>query len=189
MSSNGSDIECTAESFEDTHPDTTDFEDAHQDTNDYDSDWSSIARFQDEELKRPEPFAGLTNMEPCAPISTQHMIHDKKEKRKGKKTFGLPLDRPAFETFIDHGTTLDSEGYPLFPNGSTVFVKQPGQILANWCTFGFSSTTSGGGIKQGSDWRTVRFTCLGVTKCNSRDCDYLGAPPTSNSKRSDWEKR
>ncbi|EGG11649.1 uncharacterized protein MELLADRAFT_90988 [Melampsora larici-populina 98AG31] len=106
--------------------------------------------------------------------------------KKGKKTFGLPLDRPSFQTFIDHGTTLDRQGYPLFPNGSTVFVKQPKQECANWLTVGFVSTTSGGGTSKRPDWRTVRFTCLGVVVCNNPDCDNLGAPPTGKGKIDAW---
>ncbi|EGF98028.1 uncharacterized protein MELLADRAFT_96237 [Melampsora larici-populina 98AG31] len=104
-------------------------------------------------------------------------------KKKGKKTFGLPLDRASFETFIDHNTTLDDEGYPKLPNGKTVFVRHPGQTLTNWGTFAFTYKTSGGGFQEKRpDWRTVRFACLGVVICSNAECDYLGSPPTARGK-------
>ncbi|EGG12431.1 uncharacterized protein MELLADRAFT_89010 [Melampsora larici-populina 98AG31] len=112
-------------------------------------------------------------------------VEDKTKKvaKKGKKTFGLPLDHPSFETFIDHSTTLDDKGYPLLPNGKTVFVRHPGQKFTNWGTFGFTYKTSGGGVqKKRPEWRTVRFNCLGVVICCKEDCDYLGSPPTAPGK-------
>lgn len=103
--------------------------------------------------------------------------------KKGKKTFALPLDRPSFETFIDHNTTLDDEGYPKLPNGQTVFIRHPGQKIQNWGTFSFTYITSGGGKqKSRPDWRTVRFHCLGVLVCDDTNCDYLGSPPTATGK-------
>ncbi|EGG05025.1 uncharacterized protein MELLADRAFT_88379 [Melampsora larici-populina 98AG31] len=171
-----------------------------KDDDGYDSKWSAIAREQDLELRKGQSLSEnhKDEDEPTGPSSqtsknsnsnSNSSSQRKKHGKKGKKTFGLPFDRPGFQTFIDHGTTLDAEGYPLLPNGSTVFVKQPNRTYTNWCSFGFSSTTSGGGKKEGFDWRTVRFTCLGVTMCNNRDCDFLGAPPTSNSKRAEWETK
>ncbi|EGG11894.1 uncharacterized protein MELLADRAFT_88994 [Melampsora larici-populina 98AG31] len=110
-----------------------------------------------------------------------------KPKKPGKKTFGLPLDRTSFKTFIDENNTLDNQGYPLFPNGNTVFVKQPGQAkIVNWGTFGFAYTSSGGKSKGPADWRTVRYTCLGVIVCESLHCEYLGSPATASAKRSEW---
>ncbi|EGG07708.1 uncharacterized protein MELLADRAFT_85557 [Melampsora larici-populina 98AG31] len=87
-----------------------------------------------------------------------------KPDHKAKKTFSLPLDRPSFKTFIDDNNILDDEGYPLFPNGNTVFVRQTAEPkVTNWGTFGFAYTSSGGGRSKGPpDWRTVRYTCLGV---------------------------
>ncbi|EGF99769.1 uncharacterized protein MELLADRAFT_94049 [Melampsora larici-populina 98AG31] len=106
---------------------------------------------------------------------------------KVKKTFRLPLDRPSFETFIDDNTTLDDEGYPLFPNGNTVFLRLSAeQKFTNWGTFGFTYTSSGGKSKGPGDWRTVRYSCLGVIVCKSLGCDYLGSPPTAAPKRAEW---
>ncbi|EGG04179.1 uncharacterized protein MELLADRAFT_89606 [Melampsora larici-populina 98AG31] len=106
---------------------------------------------------------------------------------KVKKTFRLPLDRPSFETFIDDNTTLDDEGYPLFPNGNTVCLRLSAkQKFTNWGTFGFTYTSSGGKSKGPGDWRTVRYSCLGVIVCKSLGCDYLGSPPTAAPKRAEW---
>ncbi|EGG09899.1 uncharacterized protein MELLADRAFT_95318 [Melampsora larici-populina 98AG31] len=106
---------------------------------------------------------------------------------KVKKTFRLPLDRPSFETFIDENTTLDDEGYPLFPNGNTVFLRLSAeQKFTNWGTFGFTYTSSGGKSKGPGDWRTVRYSCLGVIVCKSLGCNYLGSPPTAAPKREEW---
>ena len=52
--------------------------------------------------------------------------------KNGKNPFALPLNRSSFETFIDHNTTLDNEGYPKLPNGKTVFIRPPGQTIKNW---------------------------------------------------------
>lgn len=107
-----------------------------------------------------------------------------------KKTFGLPLDRASFTTFIHEEAFADDEGYPLLPNGNTVYVRQEGQKNpTNWGTFGFAYTTSGGGIKEGSDWRTVRFSCLGVIVCLSLQCDYLGSPHTSSARMAEWHSK
>ncbi|KAH9809415.1 hypothetical protein DFH28DRAFT_1225509 [Melampsora americana] len=111
----------------------------------------------------------------------------RKEGNKSKKIFSLPLDRASFETFIDDNTILDDDGYPLFPNGNTVFVKQPGHPkIANWGSFGFAYTSSGGKSKGPVDWRTVRYSCLGVLVCENLVCDYLGSPPTAGQKRIEW---
>ncbi|KAH9820495.1 hypothetical protein DFH28DRAFT_1120803 [Melampsora americana] len=81
-------------------------------------------------------------------------LSSKRTGMKGKKTFGLPSDRLSFTTIIDDNTTVDDKGYPLLPNGHTVYVKDKGlKKPANWGTFAFAYTTSGGGIK--GDWRTT----------------------------------
>lgn len=117
-------------------------------------------RFVHEEDKEEHLFASVLtsrsqsnkthSSETTLPSAKRHGV-------KGKKTFGLPLDRASFKTFIDNNTTLDDEGYPLLPNGNTVYVRKPGQAkVTNWGTFGFAYTTSGGGTSRGpADWRTV----------------------------------
>lgn len=124
-----------------------------------------------------------------SPTSPPSKSKPKKQGVKGKKTFGLPLDRASFETFIDDDTTVDEQGYPILPNRNTVYVRQPGQPkLTNWGTFAFTYTTSSGGTKNNTaTWRTVRFQCLGVIVCTNSDCDYLGSPPTAKDKRLEFQ--
>ncbi|EGG12138.1 uncharacterized protein MELLADRAFT_89393 [Melampsora larici-populina 98AG31] len=80
-----------------------------------------------------------------------------------KKTFALPLDRQSFQTSIHEEATVDDKGYPLLPNGDTVYVKQEDQDApTNWGTFAFAYTTSGDGKdkakrkKRPTDWQTKR---------------------------------
>lgn len=110
---------------------------------------------------------------------------------KGPKTFALPADRASFQTMIGDGTALDDEGYPLLPNGITTFVVCKDQRKpANWGSFGFTYTTSGGGTQNGTaTWRTVRYSCLGVIVCDSLACDYRGSPFTSRARQAGWEAR
>lgn len=151
-------------------------------------------RFVHEEDKEEHLFASVLtsrsqsnkthSSETTLPSAKRHGV-------KGKKTFGLPLDRASFKTFIDNNTTLDDKGYPLLPNGNTVYVRKPGQAkVTNWGTFGFAYTTSGGGTSRGpADWRTVWFSCLGVIVCKDIACDYLGSPPTAGTRRAEWLSR
>jgi hypothetical protein len=86
---------------------------------------------------------------------------------KIKKVFFLPSGNKV--TFIDHGTTLDSEGYPLLPNGNTVFVKPPDMDITNWGEVGFTKKV---GVEYRSNglWKLRRINCLGVLHCNRPGC-------------------
>jgi hypothetical protein len=53
-----------------------------------------------------------------------------------KNIFFLPTTNE--KTFIDHGCTLNAEGYPLLPNGNTVCVKPAGVAIKNFGEVGFS---------------------------------------------------
>jgi hypothetical protein len=44
------------------------------------------------------------------------------------------------EMFIDHDCTLDNEGYPLYPNLNTVFVKTADMEVTNFGEVGFPKT-------------------------------------------------
>ncbi|KAH9807655.1 hypothetical protein DFH28DRAFT_1138495 [Melampsora americana] len=138
-----------------------------------------------------EPFESKANQKPS---QNSNVTSDSKSPtevvRLTKKTFSLPIDRASYTTFTKEEATLDDEGYPILPNGNTVFVRQEGQKSpTNWGTFSFAYTTSGGGIKEGCNWRTVRFTCLGVIVCKSLQCNYLGSPHTSSARRKEWQSR
>ncbi|KAI7961516.1 hypothetical protein MJO28_002005 [Puccinia striiformis f. sp. tritici] len=59
-------------------------------------------------------------------------------RRKNPKEWAIPEIDGDHATFIDHGTELDKEGYPLYPNGKTSFVRLPGQHFANFGKVGYS---------------------------------------------------
>lgn len=112
---------------------------------------------------------------------------DEVESKAIKKIFRLPVDQSSFETFIDHGTTLDTEGYPLFPDRGTVYVKMPKQTITNWGTVGYSYSKSGAHGRDEGDWKTFRINCLGVIRCKNPECDYLGSTFTARGKMDEWE--
>lgn len=115
----------------------------------------------------------------------EELVKAKKIGVKGPKTFAVPVERGSYQTFIDHDSELDPEGYPFLPNGLTTFVREPGQVYKNWGTFAFTYKTTGGGLKEGCDWRLVRFHCLGVILCEG-ECGYRGSPPTGKKKIPEW---
>ncbi|EGG07589.1 uncharacterized protein MELLADRAFT_85422 [Melampsora larici-populina 98AG31] len=169
----------------------SDFEEQEDDTyQPYQDGYEDKVADSEEEQDLPLPKAASQNSKSTTQSNGSSTINlsnkSNKPGKKGKKTFSLPQDRASFTTFIDDDTTVDDKGYPLLPNGNTVFVRQPDQKLVNWGTFQFTYTTSGGGTGKGSDWRTIRFTCLGVFICNDLDCRYRGSPPTSTNKRLEW---
>ena len=86
-----------------------------------------------------------------------------------------------FLTFIDHDCTLDAQGYPLYPNGQTVFVKLPTDDIKNFATVGFAKHTCSETSKAG-DWKVTRVYCLGVLLCDQEACKWAGSPPTSRKK-------
>jgi hypothetical protein len=78
--------------------------------------------------------------------------------------------------FIDHRCILDKQGYPIYPNGNTVFVWKPGDTVTNFGTIGFSTTSSRN--KQGinNTWKVLQYFCLGALVCNNPSCQWA-APP------------
>ncbi|OAV87839.1 hypothetical protein PTTG_29266 [Puccinia triticina 1-1 BBBD Race 1] len=89
------------------------------------------------------------------------------------------MDR-EFTTYINHGCVLDRQGYPLYPNGSTTFVRCPGDEYHNFGAVGFSKESSNG--SNSDEWKTIRIYCLGVFWCDQEGCDYIGPPPTGVGK-------
>lgn len=84
---------------------------------------------------------------------------------------------------IGENSQLDSQGYPLYPNGNTVWIKHPGvKAPLNFGKVGFSYTSKVRWLKK----RRVKSTtlkCLGVLMCANHDlCDYRGPPPTGKRK-------
>ncbi|EFP75099.2 uncharacterized protein PGTG_01692 [Puccinia graminis f. sp. tritici CRL 75-36-700-3] len=103
--------------------------------------------------------------------------------QQNPKTFFLPTMNE--ETFIDHGCTLDAQGYPICPNGNTVFVKLPGQTITNFGNVGFSKRT-GSEYRSKGTWKLKRIYCLGVLACDLPDCQWAGAPPTGRVDMREW---
>ncbi|OAW00057.1 hypothetical protein PTTG_25154 [Puccinia triticina 1-1 BBBD Race 1] len=89
------------------------------------------------------------------------------------------MDR-EFTTYIDHGCVLDRQGYPLYPNGSTTFVRCPGNEYHNFGAVGFSKKSSNG--TNSDKWKNIRICCLGVFRCDQEGCEYSGPPPTGVGK-------
>ncbi|EGG02975.1 uncharacterized protein MELLADRAFT_90616 [Melampsora larici-populina 98AG31] len=110
----------------------------------------------------------------------------KKKRNRPKKTgkkFKTPIPSSGeLKTFIDHGTTCNSEGYPIYPNGDTVFVREPLDDITNFGHIAYPHTQKNHGSKDSSAWKTTWYTCLGVLHCDDDFCDYAAPPPTGEGK-------
>ncbi|OAV86364.1 hypothetical protein PTTG_01149, partial [Puccinia triticina 1-1 BBBD Race 1] len=73
---------------------------------------------------------------------------------KDKEWF-LPELEDKFETYIDHGCTLDKQGYPIYPKGRTTFLRLPGEQITNFGTVGFSKTCSVN-YRRNRTWKVTR---------------------------------
>jgi hypothetical protein len=91
----------------------------------------------------------------------------------------LTKDKDSYQTFIDHGCKLDRKGYPIYPNGATVFFQQPEiRTFRNFGLLGFTKTTSYETTRD-CQWQVKRIYCLGVMLCDQDNCQWLGSPPTA----------
>ncbi|EHS64471.1 uncharacterized protein PGTG_22351 [Puccinia graminis f. sp. tritici CRL 75-36-700-3] len=81
---------------------------------------------------------------------------------KGKKIFFASTGNE--ETFIDHDCTLDDEGYPLYPNCRTIFVKTPEMTIQNFGLVGFPKT-SNVEWQANKSWKMTQIFCLGAMLC------------------------
>ncbi|EGG09612.1 uncharacterized protein MELLADRAFT_95849 [Melampsora larici-populina 98AG31] len=89
----------------------------------------------------------------------------------------IPLD-----CFIGEDSKLDSQGYPLYPNGNTVWIKHPDvEAPLNFGKVGFSYTSRVTWSKN-KRIKSTKFKCLGVLMCSNDLCDYRGPPPTGKGK-------
>ncbi|EGG02271.1 uncharacterized protein MELLADRAFT_91531 [Melampsora larici-populina 98AG31] len=99
------------------------------------------------------------------PPPTPTKLPRRRPKKTGKK-FKLPVPATGeLKTFIDHGTTRDPQGYPLYPNGDTKTK----------------------GTKEGP-WKTIWYACLGVLRCDDDFCAYAAPPPTAEGKAEEYVK-
>ncbi|EGG12242.1 uncharacterized protein MELLADRAFT_89279 [Melampsora larici-populina 98AG31] len=109
----------------------------------------------------------------------------KKKRNRPKKTgkkFKIPIPATGeLKTFIDHGSTCDAEGYPIYPNGETVFVREPTDQITNFGHIAYPHTQKTHGAKDGP-WKTIWFKCLGVLHCEDDFCEYAAPPPTAEGK-------
>jgi hypothetical protein len=157
-----------------------------------DSDYHHHAGESDDE----EPASPIMRNSPAEAVVPTRLLRGKpkpkvmdnvhsegNEDAKNKKVFFLPTGNE--ETFIDHGTTLDSEGYPLLPNGNTIFVKPAGLEITNWGEVGFTKKF---GVEYRSNglWKLRRINCLGVLRCDRPGCRWAGSPPTGQEDMSAW---
>ncbi|EGF97577.1 uncharacterized protein MELLADRAFT_84845 [Melampsora larici-populina 98AG31] len=116
---------------------------------------------------------------PTPPADTK--LKRRQPQKRGKK-FKTPIPATGeLQTFLDYGCTVDSQGYPTYPNGETVFVQEPGADVVNFGHIAFTHTQKSRGSKKG-DWKTIWYTCLGVLQCNDDFCVYAGPPPTAKGK-------
>ena len=98
----------------------------------------------------------------------------------GTKEWLMPREMSGFLTFIDHNCTLDLQGYPLYPNGYTIFVKLPGKTVTNFGSVGFTKRTCTE-TPKGSNWKIRQIYCLGVMVCDNPECEWAGSPPTGSN--------
>ncbi|KNE94616.1 hypothetical protein PSTG_12078 [Puccinia striiformis f. sp. tritici PST-78] len=71
----------------------------------------------------------------------------------------LPTNLESFQTFIDHGCTLDPQNYPIYPNDETVFVKFPDETVTNFGSVRFTKSTRTKKRSKGI-WKINRIYCL-----------------------------
>jgi hypothetical protein len=86
----------------------------------------------------------------------------------------------SFTTFIDHNCKIYSQGYPLYPNGRTTFVKLPEDKVLNFGTVGFTKRISSKTPKEGR-WKVTQIYCLGVITCDCAECKWEAIPPTGGT--------
>ncbi|KNE88768.1 hypothetical protein PSTG_17810 [Puccinia striiformis f. sp. tritici PST-78] len=84
---------------------------------------------------------------------------------------------PRPNTFIDHGTKVDDEGYPLYPNGNTVFVLLPGDKVTNFGLVRYTKRIASN-TRSEMIWKVTRPRCLGALVCDNPGCQWAGSPPT-----------
>ncbi|EGG05655.1 uncharacterized protein MELLADRAFT_87905 [Melampsora larici-populina 98AG31] len=108
--------------------------------------------------------------------------------RKTGKKFKIPVPAAGkLHTFYDHGTTRNPQGYPLYPNGDTVFVQQPHEDITNFGRIAYTHTQKVKGAKDGP-WKTIWYACLSVLHCDDAFCAYAAPPPTGDGKAAEFIK-
>ncbi|EGG05220.1 uncharacterized protein MELLADRAFT_88235 [Melampsora larici-populina 98AG31] len=142
-----------------------------------------MASFDDTSPKEVPISPGLTHLpETPSPVLK---LKRRLPKKKGKK-FKIPVPATGkLQTFIDHGCTIDPQGYPIYPNGETILVQDPIAPVINFGHVAFTHTQKSHGSKTGP-WKTIWYKCLGVLQCDDDFCNYAGPPPTAEGKAAEF---
>lgn len=106
------------------------------------------------------------------------------EDPRSRPNLQLPTNKTLYKTFIDNGCELNEQDYPVYPNGKTVFVKDPAKVITNFRFIGWTHTMRSETTKK-KDWRIRRYYCLGVMKCSDENCPLAASPPTAPHKLSE----
>ncbi|KNF00585.1 hypothetical protein PSTG_06278 [Puccinia striiformis f. sp. tritici PST-78] len=123
-----------------------------------------------------------TNVSQASTTTTISLLAPRAQPASPTGNWQLPVGMShEFYTYIDHGCTLDGEGYPLYPNGNTTYVLKPGVSIKNFGSVGFTRRNNHERSKN-QQWTTIRPNCLGVLLCYKEQCDYAGSPPTGHGK-------
>ncbi|EHS63272.1 uncharacterized protein PGTG_21489 [Puccinia graminis f. sp. tritici CRL 75-36-700-3] len=113
-------------------------------------------------------------------------VPEKRQKHSARpikdKEWFLPDIQGDHQTFIDHGCSLDKQGYPLYPNGKTIFVSKPEDKITNFGQVGFVKTSSVNRPRPNRPWKVTRYFCLGVLVCDNPSCEWAGPPPTAKGR-------
>lgn len=97
------------------------------------------------------------------------------------KQLQLPLNKNKFATWIDEGSEIDEQGYPIYPNGETIFVKNEEDSITNFqkgmATIAWTHTMR---TEHNEEWTIRRYYCLGLLYCSEKGCQLAGSPPTGH---------
>ncbi|EGG07011.1 uncharacterized protein MELLADRAFT_86134 [Melampsora larici-populina 98AG31] len=129
------------------------------------------------------------NVQPHSPQAEKKKKRRDRPKKTGKK-FKIPVPATGeLQTYNDHGSKCDGQGYPSYPNGNTVFVRTTDMIdyITNFGFIAYPHTQKSQGSKNGP-WKTTWYTCLGVLHCHDNYCNYAAPPLTANGKAAEMIK-
>ncbi|EGG11434.1 uncharacterized protein MELLADRAFT_90953 [Melampsora larici-populina 98AG31] len=133
-----------------------------------DGNFSTNPVVADQITAQPDPtlFDDITPL----PDPNNTTSETKKKKRNRPKKTGKKFKQPVpssgkLKTYIDHGTTCDTQGYPIYPNGDTVFVREAKDQITNF-------------VIPLSNLTTSRFPVCPAVKCSGRHV-WTQCPGTS----------
>ncbi|KAI7933558.1 hypothetical protein MJO29_016792 [Puccinia striiformis f. sp. tritici] len=119
------------------------------------------------------------------PSSSEDDDYKPVRRNNPKEWYQPDIKSGTHTNFIDHGTTVDENGYPYHPNGQTTFVHLPTDEVGNFGKVGFSKHSAVSYAGANKTWKITRFFCLGFLTCDNAACTWAGAPPTCRKK---WKR-